>query len=92
MEESGLAELASLFLISSVHGSQRHSAIRQRDRQPITGYRNMDFVRVGLPLNFITCAVAITAIQACFPFNQPRRCAGYDRNMSFPEPVNSAGI
>lgn len=32
------------------------------------GYRYMDFVRVGLPLNFITGAVAIVAIQAFFPF------------------------
>lgn len=32
------------------------------------GYRYMDFVRVGLPLNFITGAVAILAIQAFFPF------------------------
>jgi di/tricarboxylate transporter len=34
----------------------------------MAGYRYMDFVRVGLPLNLITCAVAITAIQAFFPF------------------------
>jgi len=32
------------------------------------GYRYMDFVRVGLPLNIITCAVAIIAIQFFFPF------------------------
>ncbi len=32
------------------------------------GYRYMDFVRVGLPLNIITGAVAILAIQAFFPF------------------------
>lgn len=32
------------------------------------GYRYMDFVRVGLPLNLITFAVAIVAIQAFFPF------------------------
>lgn len=32
------------------------------------GYRYLDFVRVGLPLNLITCAVAIVAIQAAFPF------------------------
>lgn len=34
----------------------------------MAGYRYMDFVRIGLPLNFITCAVAIVAIQAAFPF------------------------
>jgi len=32
------------------------------------GYRYMDFVRVGLPLNLITCATAIVAIQLFFPF------------------------
>jgi di/tricarboxylate transporter len=32
------------------------------------GYRYMDFVRVGLPLNLITFAVAIVAITAFFPF------------------------
>lgn len=32
------------------------------------GYRYMDFVRVGLPLNLITFAVAIMAIQVFFPF------------------------
>ncbi|MGE0776499.1 MAG: SLC13 family permease, partial [Sphingomonadaceae bacterium] len=32
------------------------------------GYRYMDFVRVGLPLNLITCAAAIFAIQLFFPF------------------------
>jgi di/tricarboxylate transporter len=32
------------------------------------GYRYMDFVRVGLPLNLITCAVAIFAIHHAFPF------------------------
>lgn len=32
------------------------------------GYRYMDFVRVGLPLNLITCAAAIVAIQYFFPF------------------------
>lgn len=32
------------------------------------GYRYMDFVRVGLPLNLITFAVAILAIQTFFPF------------------------
>ncbi|MEN2787277.1 SLC13 family permease [Sphingomonas qilianensis] len=32
------------------------------------GYRYLDFVKVGLPLNFITFAVAIVAIQAFFPF------------------------
>jgi di/tricarboxylate transporter len=32
------------------------------------GYRYMDFVRVGLPLNLITFAVAIVAIRAFFPF------------------------
>lgn len=34
----------------------------------MAGYRYMDFVRVGLPLNLITCAVAVVAIQAFFPF------------------------
>jgi di/tricarboxylate transporter len=34
----------------------------------MAGYRYMDFVRVGLPLNLITCVVAIIAIQAFFPF------------------------
>lgn len=34
----------------------------------IAGYRYMDFVRIGLPLNFITCVVAIMAIQIAFPF------------------------
>ncbi len=32
------------------------------------GYRYMDFVRVGLPLNLLTFAVAIVAIQMFFPF------------------------
>ncbi|MDE8654683.1 SLC13 family permease [Novosphingobium album (ex Liu et al. 2023)] len=32
------------------------------------GYRYMDFVRVGLPLNLITCTAAIVAIQFFFPF------------------------
>ena len=32
------------------------------------GYNYLDFVKVGLPLNFITWAAAIVAIQACFPF------------------------
>jgi di/tricarboxylate transporter len=32
------------------------------------GYRYMDFVRVGLPLNLITYAVAISAIRVAFPF------------------------
>ena len=32
------------------------------------GYRYMDFVRVGLPLNLLTFAIAIVAIQAFFPF------------------------
>lgn len=32
------------------------------------GYRYMDFVRVGLPLNLITFATAIVAIRAAFPF------------------------
>lgn len=32
------------------------------------GYRYMDFVRIGLPLNLITCATAIAAIQLFFPF------------------------
>jgi di/tricarboxylate transporter len=34
----------------------------------MAGYRYMDFVRVGLPLNLITAAVAIVAIQFAFPF------------------------
>jgi di/tricarboxylate transporter len=34
----------------------------------MAGYRYMDFVRVGLPLNLVTFAVAIVAIQAFFPF------------------------
>ena len=32
------------------------------------GYRYMDFVRVGLPLNLLTFAVAIVAIRIFFPF------------------------
>jgi len=32
------------------------------------GYNYLDFVKVGLPLNLLTFAVAITAIQAFFPF------------------------
>lgn len=32
------------------------------------GYRYMDFVRVGLPLNLITFAVAIVSINVFFPF------------------------
>ena len=32
------------------------------------GYRYMDFVRVGLPLNLLTFAVAIAAISIFFPF------------------------
>lgn len=34
----------------------------------MAGYRYMDFVRVGLPLNLLTCAVAILAIREAFPF------------------------
>jgi di/tricarboxylate transporter len=34
----------------------------------MAGYRYMDFVRLGLPLNFITCIAAIIAIQFAFPF------------------------
>jgi di/tricarboxylate transporter len=34
----------------------------------MAGYRYIDFVRVGLPLNLITFAVAIAAIRAFFPF------------------------
>ncbi|MET0247201.1 MAG: SLC13 family permease [Sphingomonas sp.] len=34
----------------------------------MAGYRYMDFVRVGLPLNIITFAVAIAAITIFFPF------------------------
>jgi di/tricarboxylate transporter len=34
----------------------------------MAGYRYMDFVRVGLPLNLITGIAAIAAIQAFFPF------------------------
>jgi di/tricarboxylate transporter len=34
----------------------------------MAGYRYMDFVRIGLPLNLITCAVAIVAIREFFPF------------------------
>jgi di/tricarboxylate transporter len=32
------------------------------------GYSYLDFVRIGIPLNLITWAVAIVAIQAYFPF------------------------
>jgi di/tricarboxylate transporter len=32
------------------------------------GYSYMDFVRVGLPLNLVTMAAAIVAIQYYFPF------------------------
>ena len=32
------------------------------------GYRYMDFVRIGLPLNVLTCIVAIAAISVFFPF------------------------
>lgn len=34
----------------------------------MAGYRYLDFVRVGLPLNLITLVVAITAIRISFPF------------------------
>ena len=34
----------------------------------MAGYRYLDFVRVGLPLNLVTGAVAIAAICAFFPF------------------------
>jgi di/tricarboxylate transporter len=34
----------------------------------MAGYRYMDFVRIGLPLNLITGAVAIAAIRIFFPF------------------------
>jgi di/tricarboxylate transporter len=34
----------------------------------MAGYRYMDFVRVGLPLNLITFAVAVAAIRVFFPF------------------------
>ena len=32
------------------------------------GYRFFDFTRIGLPLNLLTCAVAIVAISVFFPF------------------------
>jgi di/tricarboxylate transporter len=32
------------------------------------GYRYLDFVRVGLPLNLITWAAGVTAIHWMFPF------------------------
>ena len=32
------------------------------------GYNYLDFVKVGLPLNLITWATAIVAIQIYFPF------------------------
>ena len=34
----------------------------------MAGYRYMDFVRIGLPLNLLTCAVAVAAIRVFFPF------------------------
>ncbi len=34
----------------------------------MAGYRYMDFVRVGLPLNLINFGVAIAAITLFFPF------------------------
>jgi len=34
----------------------------------MAGYSYMDFIRVGLPLNFITWAAACTAIPIFFPF------------------------
>lgn len=34
----------------------------------MAGYRYMDFVKMGLPLNIITCVVAIIAILFAFPF------------------------
>jgi len=34
----------------------------------MAGYRYMDFVRLGLPLNLLTCAVAVAAISVFFPF------------------------
>ena len=32
------------------------------------GYNYLDFVRVGIPLNFITWVVGVAAIQVYFPF------------------------
>ena len=32
------------------------------------GYNYLDFVKVGIPLNFITWVAAVIAIQAYFPF------------------------
>jgi di/tricarboxylate transporter len=32
------------------------------------GYNYLDFVRVGIPLNLITWAVGVAAIQIAFPF------------------------
>ncbi|RYE50062.1 MAG: SLC13/DASS family transporter, partial [Hyphomicrobiales bacterium] len=32
------------------------------------GYRYMDFVRIGLPLNILTWAAGIAAIHSFFPF------------------------
>jgi di/tricarboxylate transporter len=34
----------------------------------MAGYRYMDFVRIGLPLNLITLVVAVAAINLFFPF------------------------
>ncbi len=34
----------------------------------MAGYRYLDFVRVGLPLNIVTCVAAIIAIHFAFPF------------------------
>ena len=55
--------IAASAAFATPFGYQTNVIVYQR-----AGYRYMDFVRVGLPLNFITFAVAIVAIQAAFPF------------------------
>src|SRR3546814_11961149 len=39
------------------------------------GYRDLDFVRVGLPLTLITFVVAVTSIHTFLPFLKPPRLA-----------------
>jgi Na+/H+ antiporter NhaD/arsenite permease-like protein len=47
----------------------------------VVGYRYLDFVRVGLPLNLVTYTVAIVAITFSFPFRAQYRTALFAADM-----------
>ncbi len=55
--------MAGSFAFATPFGYQTNVIVFQ-----MGGYRYMDFVRVGLPLNLLTWAVAVAAILVFFPF------------------------